>query len=60
MESSLGEVGVGGGACDAAGRRRRSTAADLGGAGQVLAKDGGVVVRGLLQLEQGQRGECEG
>lgn len=60
MESSLGQVGVCGGTCDAATRGWRSTAADLGGAGQVLAEDRGVVVRGLLQLEQGQRGECEG
>lgn len=60
MESSLGELGVGGGACDTATRGRRSAAADLGGAGQVLAEDGGVVVRGLFQLEQGQRGEGEG
>lgn len=60
MESSLGEVGVSGGACDAATRRRRSTAADLGGAGQVLAEDRGVVVGGLFQLEQWQGGEREG
>lgn len=60
MEPSLGEVGVGGGARDAATGGRRSAAADLGGAGQVLAEDGGVVVRGLLQLEERQRGEREG
>lgn len=54
MEPSLGDVGVGGGACDAATGGRRSAAADLGGAGQVLGEDGGVVVRGLFQLEQGQ------
>lgn len=39
MESSLRKVGVGGGAVDAATRRRCSTVADLGGAGQVLAED---------------------
>lgn len=59
MESSLGKVGVGGGACDTATRRRCSTA-DLRRAGQVLAEDWGVVIGGLFQLEQGQRGECEG
>lgn len=60
MESSLGEVGIGGGAHDAATRGSHSTVADLGGTGQVLAKHGGVVVRGLFQLEQGQGGEREG
>lgn len=60
VESSLGEVGVGGGTCDAATRGRGSAAADLCGAGQVLAEDGGVVVRCLLQLEQRQRGERQG
>ncbi len=60
MESSLGEVGVGGRARYTATRGRHSAAADLGGAGQVLTEDGGVVVRGLFQLEQGQRGEREG
>lgn len=60
MESSLGKVGVGGGPCDAATRWRCSAAANLGGAGQVLAENGGVVVGGLLQLEQRQGGEREG
>lgn len=44
MKSSLGEVGVGGGACDAATRGCCSTAADLSRTGQVLTEQGGVVV----------------
>lgn len=55
MEPSLGEMGVGGGACDtASGGRYSAAAADLGGAGQVLAEDRGVVVRSLFQLKQRQ------
>lgn len=60
MESCLGEVGVGGGARDAAARGRCSTAAHLVGEGQVLAEHGGMVVRGLFQLEQRQGGKREG
>lgn len=44
MESSLREMRTGGGASDEAAGGRRSTAADLGGAGHVLAEDRGVVV----------------
>lgn len=54
MESSLGEVRVSRGVCGEATRRRRPTAADLGGAGQVLGEDRGVVVGGLFQLEEWQ------
>lgn len=60
VESSFGEVRVGGGACDAAAGGGRPAAADLGGAGEVLTEDGGVVVRGLVQFKQRQRGEGEG
>lgn len=60
MESSLGKMGVGGGACDTATGGRCSTTADLGGTGQVFAKYRGVVIRGLFQLKQGQRGQSEG
>lgn len=60
MKSSLRKMGVSGGASDAATGGRPSATVDLGGAGQVFAEDRGVVVGGLFQLEQWQRGECEG
>lgn len=60
MQSSLGEVRVGGGVCDAAPRMGRTTAADLARAGEVFVEDRGVVVRSLFQLKERQRGECQG
>lgn len=63
MEAALRQVRAGGGACGAgaaSGGRAPAAGADLRGAGQVLAEDGRVVVRRLLQLEQGQRGERQG
>lgn len=60
VEPSLGEVGAGGGTCDAANRWRGSAAADLSGTGQVLGEDRGVVIRCLFELEQRPRRECQG
>lgn len=45
---------------DATPRMGRATAADLAGAGELFVEDGGVVVRGLLQLKERQGGERQG